>query len=84
MSVSIWSKPLPHNSVSRKTGQAHDAHYWYVVRQEVRVEGIWHDISMQADQQHGITSANRRYAEYVVAAQARLQGAPMKHSQYCV
>jgi hypothetical protein len=26
MSVSIWSKPLPHNSVSMKPGQAQGAH----------------------------------------------------------
>jgi hypothetical protein len=52
-----------------------DAQYWYLVRLEVRVEGVWHDISMQTDQQLGITSANRRYAEYVAAAQARHQGA---------
>ena len=52
-----------------------DAQYWYVVRLEVRVEGVWHDISMQADQQLGITSAKRRYADCAAAAQARLQGA---------
>jgi hypothetical protein len=52
-----------------------DAQYWYVVRLEVRVEGVWHDISLPADQQLGITSANRRYTESVAAAQAQLQGA---------
>ena len=46
-----------------------------VVRLEVPVEGVWHDISLQTDQQLGITSANRRYAECVATAQARLRGA---------